>query len=100
METTLSINLIISNPKIRGGRPCITGTSLRVSDVVMAYLYHDQTPDEIASNYDVSVASVHAALAYYYEHKSDIDSDIRTQIETARHLKQEWIADGNHPILP
>ncbi|HRF99236.1 MAG TPA: DUF433 domain-containing protein [Aggregatilineales bacterium] len=97
---TLSINLITSNPKVRGGRPCVVGTGLRVSDVVMAHLYHDQTPDEIAVNYDISVASVHAALAYYYEHKTDIDADIRTQIEVARRLKDEWVADGNTPLLP
>ncbi len=46
METTLSINLISSNPKVRGGRPCIAGTGLRASDVVLAHLYHEQTADE------------------------------------------------------
>ncbi|MDZ4670803.1 MAG: DUF433 domain-containing protein [Phototrophicales bacterium] len=100
MEVTLSINLITSNPKVRGGRPCIVGTGLRVSDVVMAHLYHDQKPDEIAVNYDISVASVHAALAYYYVHKTDIDTDIRAQIEVSQRLKDEWMADGNTPLLP
>lgn len=35
MQTILSINLIYSNPKVRAGRPCIVGTTLRVTDVVM-----------------------------------------------------------------
>jgi hypothetical protein len=55
METTLSINLITTNPNVRGGRPCLAGTGLRVTDVVMAHLFHDQTPDEIASAYRISV---------------------------------------------
>jgi len=75
METTLAINLISSNPKVRGGRPCIAGTGLRVSDVVMSPLYHNQTPDEI-------------------------DGDIREQIEKARSLKAERIAHGGNLILP
>lgn len=100
METVLSINLITSNPKVRGGRPCIAGTGLRVSDIVIASVFHDKTPDEIAAAYDVSLASVYAALAYYYEHKLEIDADIREQIEKARRLKEEYIANGGTTLLP
>lgn len=100
METTLSINLITTNPKVRGGRPCLAGTGLRVTDVVMAHLFHDQTPDEIASAYAVPLAAVYAALAYYYEHKTELDGDIRQQIERARQLKAKWVADGGTPLLP
>lgn len=100
METVISINLITSNPQVRGGSPCIAGTSLRVTDVVMAYLFHDQTADEIAAGYAVPLASVYAALAYYYEHKAEVDEDIRRQIEAAQRLKAEWIADGGTSVLP
>lgn len=87
METVHSINLIVSNAKIRGGRPCIAGTGLRVTDVAMAMLFHRQTPDEIAAAYGISMAQVHAALAYYYEHKVELDEDIRQQVSRARELK-------------
>ncbi len=69
MEIVHSINLIVSNPKVRGGRPCIGGTGLRVTDVIIAAIFHQQTPDEIAVGFGVSLAGVHAAFAYYYEHK-------------------------------
>lgn len=62
METVESINLITTNPNVRGGRPCIAGTGIRVTDIVMANLYHNQTPSEIASDYAISLAQVHAAL--------------------------------------
>jgi uncharacterized protein (DUF433 family) len=89
METVLSIDLITSNPEVRGGRPCIAGTGLRVSDVVMASLFHDQTPDEMAAGFAVSLAGVYAALAYYYQHKAEIDEDIRQQIAAAESLKEQ-----------
>ncbi len=95
METVHSINLISSNPKVRGGRPCVAGTGLRVTDIVMASLFHNQTPDEIAVGYGVSLAQVHAALAYYYEHKAQIDEDIRAQIARARELKEQPV--GSEP---
>jgi uncharacterized protein (DUF433 family) len=95
METVLSINLITSNPKVRGGRPCIIGTGIRVLDVVAATLFHDQTPGEIAAAYAVPISHVHAALAYYYEHKAEIDQDLREQIARAREFKEKRI--GSKP---
>lgn len=96
METVVhAINLIVSNPEVRGGRPCLAGTGVRVTDVVIAQVYHRQTPDEIAVGYGVTLAAVHAALAYYYEHQAEVDEDIRQQIARARELKAAAL--GNEP---
>jgi|SRR5712692_12013347 len=100
MDTILSINLIASNPKVRGGRPCIAGTGLRVIDVAIASIYHLQSPDEIAAGFGVSLARVYAALAYYYEHKDELDQAIRQQIATAKTLKDQHLANGGRSLLP
>ena len=100
MDTVLNIALITTNPSIRGGRPCISGTGLRVIDVVMAHLFHQQRPDEIAAIFGVSLAGVYAALAYYFEHKLTVDEDIRAQVAITRELRARWIADGGTPLLP
>ncbi|SRR5258708_3628943 len=94
MDTILSINLITSNPKVRAGRPCIAGTGLRVTDVVIASMFHLQTPDEITTDYGISLAQVYAALAYYYEHKAALDEDVREQIATAKALKEQHLVHG------
>ena len=94
MQTVLSINLITSDPNVRGGRPCVAGTGVRVSDVALSMLFHDQAPGEIAATYGISLAQVHAALAYYYEHKAELDEDIRRQIATARELKEKRVGSG------
>lgn len=91
MNKIQSINLIAINPNIRDGRPCIVGTTLRVTDIVIASIFHERTPGEIATDYDITLAQVHAALAYYYEHKTELDKDIRQQIRTARELKEKRV---------
>ena len=48
MVTIESIDLITTNPDVRGGRPCIAGTGLRVTDVVMATIFHEPSPRGIA----------------------------------------------------
>ena len=89
MDIVQSINLITINPAIRGGSPCIAGTGLRVTDLVMAHLFHRRTPDEMAADYGISLAQVYASLAYYYENKAELDSDIREQIARSRNAKEQ-----------
>lgn len=84
-----SIDLIVSNPKIRGGRPVLAGTSLRVLDIAVQKVFHRQTPDEITQHFQISLPQVYAALAYYYQHKPEIDADIREQDKIAREYKEK-----------
>ena len=87
MNTIESIDLIYRNPEVRGGKPCIVGTGLRVMDIVMAMIFAERTPDQLAQDYDLSMAEAHAALAYYYCNKAEIDKDIREDIRRS----DEWI---------
>ncbi|MDE2774896.1 MAG: DUF433 domain-containing protein [Chloroflexota bacterium] len=89
MNTIESINLIYRNPEVRGGRPCIVGTTLRVIDIVMAMNFAERTPDQLAQDYDLSMAETHAALAYYYCNKAEIDADIREDIRIGLELAKE-----------
>jgi uncharacterized protein (DUF433 family) len=88
-----SINLIASSPQVRSGRPYIVGTSVTVADVAIAMIYHRQDPDGIADWYSLSLPQVYAALAYYYDHKSDIDEQVQSQIRKARELKEQRVGN-------
>lgn len=99
MLTIESINLITTDPSVRGGRPCVAGTGLRVIDLVMASLFHQRAPGELAADYDLSLAEVHAALAYYYQHKETLDADIRDVLATAGGYKQQGIGRRGPSLL-
>lgn len=94
-----TIDLIVSNPKIRGGRPVLAGTSLRVLDIAVQKVFHRQTPDEIAQHFQISLPQVYTALAYYYQHKSEIDADIREQERIFQDAKEKQIGSRHAPIL-
>lgn len=63
-------------PGMRGGKPRLAGTRLTVADVVLMHLRLGQSLEEIAGTYDLSLAAVYAAMAYYYEHQAAIDQSI------------------------
>ncbi len=99
MNKLESINLIYRNPKIRGGRPCILGTGLRVIDIVMSMQFGNRSPEQIANDYQVSLGRIHAALAYYYENKEEIDDDIREDIRIGEELVQEGFGKPEKPLF-
>ena len=60
---------IVLDPDHSDGAPTIEGTGIRVKDVASAYEHSGYEPDEITQLYpDLSLADVHRALAYYYDH--------------------------------
>jgi uncharacterized protein (DUF433 family) len=71
--------LIDRDPRIRGGRPKIAGTGVTVLRIAG---WHNQgwIPEEIAANYPhISLAQVHAALAYYHANQEEIDADVQAE---------------------
>ena len=63
-------------PGVRGGEPRLAGTRITVADVAMMHLRLGHSLDEIAGRYDLPLAAVHAAMSYYYDHRSEIDQRI------------------------
>jgi len=85
--TIQTINLIATDPKIRAGRPCVAGTTIEVAVIAIDKIVHGRSADEIAVDYDLSLAQVYAALAYYYEHKAEIYATLQDRRKLAQEMK-------------
>lgn len=74
MSGTTAYTHIARDPEVCGGLPCIQGTRVRVLDIVTLHR-RGLTPVEILDSYDhLTLGQVHAALAYYYDHKGEVDA--------------------------
>jgi uncharacterized protein (DUF433 family) len=67
---------IEATPGTRDGKPRVAGTRITVEDIVLMHLRLGLSLVEIAGKYDLPLASVHTAMAYYYDHQDDIDRSI------------------------
>lgn len=67
---------IETTPGTRAGKPRLAGTRISVADVVVMHLRLGQSLAEIAGKYDLALAATHAAMAYYYDHRDEIDRSI------------------------
>jgi len=76
-------------PGVMGGKPRIAGHRISVQDVAIWHNEMDRTVDQIASDYNLSPADVHAALAYYYDHRKEIDRSIRDGEKFVEEMKKK-----------
>ena len=90
MQVTLNQH-IEATPEVRGGKPRIAGTGMTVADIATLYLRMGQPLDLIAGKYHLPLASVYAAMAYYYDHQDEIEQRIREDESFADSLQ------GNYP---
>lgn len=79
--TVLAQTHIVATPDTCFGKPRIDGHRIRVQDIAVQREYHQLTPEQIADEYDLTLGQVHSALSYYYDHRAQIDGDIRAADE-------------------
>ena len=87
MSNTITEHVTIT-PGVCGGRPRIAGSRIRVQDVALLHERLGRSPDEIvAAHPTITLADVHAALAYYFDHRDAIRTMIAEDAAFAESLR-------------
>ncbi|HET6247448.1 MAG TPA: DUF433 domain-containing protein [Tepidisphaeraceae bacterium] len=82
------IQHIAKTEGVCGGLPCIAGHRIRVQDIVAWHERRGYSPDEIVDIFPgITLADVYAALAYYFDHRDEIQADIGSGEQWADRLK-------------
>jgi len=86
---------ISRTPGVCGGKACVAGHRVRVLDVVAWHEHQGMTPDEIVSHLPtITLADVHAALAYYFDHIEELQQEMRAERAFAEEFRR-----GNPSVL-
>lgn len=69
-------------------RAYIEGTRVRIQDIVSLSEKQGRTPDAIVEALPhLSLAQVHAALSYYFDHRAEIEQELREDQEFVEELR-------------
>ncbi|MBL8155055.1 MAG: DUF433 domain-containing protein [Anaerolineae bacterium] len=83
----LSIDEIVSDPAVRGGKPVIRGTGIRVADLAAWHLNGDKRSlEQLAADFRLELGQVYAAMSYYYLHQQEVDEQTRQDAAEAESL--------------
>jgi uncharacterized protein (DUF433 family) len=75
-------------PDVAGGKPRIAGRRITVQNIVIWHERMGMIPDEIAAQYDLTLAEIYTALAYYFDHRAEIDQSIAESEAFVEALRQ------------
>ena len=75
---------IEATPDVCGGKPRVAGRRITVQQIAVWHERMGKCVDEIATEYELELADVHAALAYYFDHRVEIDAELEDT--------EQWIA--------
>ncbi len=72
------------------GVPVITGTTMKVVELVMAQKAHGWSPEELVFQHPyLTLSQIHSALAYYWDHKDQLDDDMARRSRFAEQARDE-----------
>ena len=82
---------IESNVEICAGQPHINGTRITVSTIAREVEYLRMSADEVVATHPhLTLAQVHAALAYFYDHRNEIESAMRAAQDIETELRARF----------
>jgi uncharacterized protein (DUF433 family) len=65
----------------------IADTRVKVIEIALDKLAHGSSPEELYFQYPhLSLAQIHAALAYYYDHQEELDDEILRRLREVNEI--------------
>ena len=71
------------------GVATIAGTTIKVVEIVLDHLAHHWHAEDIVRQHPrLSLAQVHAALTYYYDHQLEMEEEIEKRLERVAEIRR------------
>lgn len=79
------------------GVPWVEGANTKVVELVAEVKAYGWSPEELAFQHPhLTLAQVHSALAYYWDHRAELEKDLSRRIALAGEIRREA---GEHPLI-
>lgn len=79
------------------GTPWIAGANTKLVELVAEVKAHGWSPEELAYQHPhLTLGQVHSALAFYWDHREEIDADLDRREADVEKIRGEV---GDHPLV-
>ncbi len=77
--------------------PVIFGSTMKVIELALAHLAYGWSPDELLFQFPhLTLGQIYSALAYYWDHREELDQDIENRISSIDSLRGSL---GESPLV-
>lgn len=85
MTETRYEHIVLNDDRV----PMIAGTTMKVVELVLDHLAYGWSPEELSFQHPyLTMGQVHSALAYYWDHKAELDEDIERRLKAVDQIRQ------------
>jgi len=71
------------------GVPSIAGTAMKIVELITAQIAYGWSPEELRFQFPfLTLGQIHSALAYYWDHRDELDRDIARRLATVEERKR------------
>lgn len=82
------------------GVALVKGTTTKVVEIVMDVKAYGWSPEEIHAQHSyLSMAQIHSALAYYWDHREAIEAEIASRTEFVNEMRERFRPYSLRPLL-
>ena len=72
------------------GVPHIAGTTMKVVELVTGQVAYGWSPEELHFQFPhLTLGQIHSALAYYWDHRDELDRDIARRLAAVERLRDQ-----------
>ena len=79
----------------QAGVPTIAGTTMKIAELVVEQMAYGWSPEELHFQHPyLTLGQIHSALAYYWDHREEIDRDIEQRLARVDQVRQSAAASS------
>ena len=73
--------------------PMIAGTTMKVVELILDHLAYGWSPEELHFQHSyLTMGQVHSALAYYWDHRAELDRDIERRMQLVDQVQKTTVS--------
>lgn len=85
LEETRYEHVVLSDSRV----PLISGTTMKVMELILAQAAYGWSAEELHIQFpQLTLGQIHSALAYYWDHRDELDGDLEKRIEKVDNIKK------------
>ena len=71
--------------------PVVAGTTMKVVELILDSIAYGWSPEELRFQHPyLTMGQIYSALAYYWDHQAELDSDIERRLQRVDRLQQRF----------
>lgn len=77
---------VVAHIEVRDGNAYVAGRNIKAKLVARMHLWERRSIEDVMAQYDLTPSEVHAAVAFYYDNRAELDAEYEDHMRLLRRV--------------